>query len=177
MLPEASPQRRHEVVVLALRTSAITVVLLLAYAIAPVNTGNTVQTVVRLMGCLVVFFAVIAWQVRSIIRSDRPIERAVETLVTVLVLLLVIFAYTYVVLSHDNVESFSESIDRIDGIYFTSTVLATVGFGDIAPVSTSARIVVTVQMVTNLIVVGAVLRVIVRAAQEGRARTSRTPTT
>lgn len=170
MLPEASPQRRRAVLKLALRVLAITAVMLLVYALVPVNNVTSVETVVRLIGCLLLFFAAVAWQVRSISRSDRPIERAVETLVTVLVLLLVIFAYTYVALSSSSVDSFTEGIDRVDGIYFTSTVLATVGFGDISPVSTAARVVVTLQMVTNLVVVGAVARVIVRAARQGMAR-------
>lgn len=157
---------------LVLRVMAITVVMLVVYALVPTHDVSSVETVVRLLGCLLLFFAAVVWQVRSITRSERPVERAVETLVTVLVLLLVIFAYTYVALSTSSVESFTESIDRVDGIYFTSTVLATVGFGDISPVSTTARVVVTLQMVTNLVVLGAVARVILRAAQEGRARTA-----
>jgi voltage-gated potassium channel len=38
-------------------------------------------------------------------------------------------------------------IDRTDSLYFTVTVFATVGFGDIFPASQMARLVVTAQMI------------------------------
>jgi voltage-gated potassium channel len=51
-----------------------------------------------------------------------------------------------------------------------------VGFGDITPVSTAARMVVTGQMLLNLLVIGLVVRVVLVAAKRGVARRSATST-
>jgi hypothetical protein len=59
-------------------------------------------------------------------------------------------------------------------VYFSVTVFATVGFGDISPVSDPARIVVTVQMIADLLVLGLVLRAVLDAVSRGRARLSET---
>src|SRR5438094_848942 len=51
-------------------------------------------------------------------------------------------------------------------------VFATVGFGDISPVSDVARVLVTVQMVGDLVVIGLVLRLFLTAVDRGRRRAS-----
>ena len=50
------------------------------------------------------------------------------------------------------------------------TVFATVGFGDISAVSSVARVLVTVQMVGDLVLIGLVLRVFMTAVDRGRRR-------
>ena len=70
-------------------------------------------------------------------------------------------------MSYANPGAFTEPMDRTDAIYFTVTVFATVGFGDIAPVTTSARVVVTLQMVGDLLVLGVLLQAIVGAVKLG----------
>ena len=60
------------------------------------------------------------------------------------------------------------ALTRTDTLYFTVTVFATVGFGDISPASQAARLVVTAQMILNLIVLGLGVRLIVGAAQRAR---------
>jgi voltage-gated potassium channel len=54
---------------------------------------------------------------------------------------------------------------RIDALYFATTVFATVGFGDIAPVTDPARIATMVQMVVGLSAVGVVAKLLFRAVQ------------
>ena len=54
---------------------------------------------------------------------------------------------------------------RIDAIYFAVTVMSTVGFGDIHASSQAARIVVTFQIMFNLLFVGVAVRVFVGAAK------------
>ena len=64
-------------------------------------------------------------------------------------------------------------LTKVGALYFTMTILATVGFGDIVAVSDSARIVVMVQMVVGLTLVTALARVLMettrRAARKRRA--------
>jgi voltage-gated potassium channel len=54
-------------------------------------------------------------------------------------------------------------------------VFATVGFGDITPVSTPMRMVVTVQMLLNLVILGVVIKLIASAAQRGMRQRAQDP--
>ena len=67
---------------------------------------------------------------------------------------------------------FNEALTRTDALYFTITVFATVGFGDIAPVAQWMRVVVSLQMVADLLVLGFVLRAVVDAVGRARSRQS-----
>ena len=72
-------------------------------------------------------------------------------------------------------DAFTEPLNRTDGLYFTITVFSTVGFGDIAPVSQLARVLVTVQMIVGLITVGLIAKLVVGAVQVAVARRSAEP--
>jgi Ion channel len=66
--------------------------------------------------------------------------------------------------------NFSQPLTRTDPLYFfTVTVFSTEGFGDITAKSQAARLVVTAQMVTDLVVLGLVIKVIVSAVRQVRA--------
>lgn len=61
------------------------------------------------------------------------------------------FALAYVAVSRYFVGSFNVSeLDLIGGIYFSVTTIATVGFGDIVPVSSLARLMVVSEMFMGL---------------------------
>ena len=75
-------------------------------------------------------------------------------------------------MSQSNGESFTERLTRTDALYFAITVLSTVGFGDIAPVTQSARIAVTIQIILDLLLVGVGLRIFVGAVDTGKKRQS-----
>jgi hypothetical protein len=66
--------------------------------------------------------------------------------------------------------NFSEPMTRTDALYFTVTVFATVGFGDITAKTEVARALVTGQMVAGIVVVGIGARLIVDAVKHGRAQ-------
>ncbi|HEY5989876.1 MAG TPA: potassium channel family protein, partial [Streptosporangiaceae bacterium] len=55
---------------------------------------------------------------------------------------------------------------------FTVTVFSTVGFGDIRPESELARLVVTGQMVADLVIIGLGARIVVGAVRVGQRRRS-----
>ena len=55
-----------------------------------------------------------------------------------------------------------------DTLYFTVTVFATVGFGDISPASQAARLLVMLQMILNLLVLGVGIQVFLGAVQRSR---------
>ena len=54
-------------------------------------------------------------------------------------------------------------------------MFSTVGFGDISPKGDLARIAVSIQMLLDLVVIGAVVRVLTTAAKSGIGATSPTP--
>ena len=114
----------------------------------------------------------ITWQVRAILRAPHPALRAVEGIALSLPLFLLLFATAFVQLSGTDPGAFTEPLDRVDGLYFVVTVFATVGFGDISPVSEVARVLVTLQMVGDLVLIGLVLKVFLAAVDRVRRRTS-----
>lgn len=79
-----------------------------------------------------------------------PGMKAVEALGLLLPFYLLLFASTYFVMERAWAASFTEPLTRTDALYFSVTVFSTVGFGDIAPKSEAARIVLIVQMLGDL---------------------------
>lgn len=142
----------------AARIIAGTLVLLVLYAVLPLPLRVGVGAVLALAAGLIVLVAVIAIQVRAIGRSPQPGMRAIEAMALTLTVLVVVFAYVYVSLSAGLPSSFSEPLSRLDGVYFTVTTLATVGFGDIAARTQPARLIVTLQIVVDLALIAGLAR-------------------
>jgi hypothetical protein len=152
------------------RAIGISLLVLLGYFLLPVSADGQGVGLVILFGSLTVLVLVIVNELRRIVISEHPAIRAVEAVAIVIPLFIVVFAYAYVWMSNDNPANFTQPIDRVDGIYFTVTMLSTVGFGDITAVSQNARIVVTVQMILDLILIGVVAKLIVGASRIGVQR-------
>jgi hypothetical protein len=153
-----------------LRATLTSSVLVVLYYKLPLTGALEASTVALLLAGLVLFAGIIAWQVRAILRSDYPGLRAIEALAAAIPLFLLVFAGAYVKLADAQPSAFSEPVSRTDALYFTITVFSTVGFGDITPVTTSARVIAMVQMLGDLVVVGLVLQVMLGAVKEGRQR-------
>jgi voltage-gated potassium channel len=84
-------------------------------------------------------------------------------------LFLLLFASAYFAMARTSPASFStHSLTRTDALYFTVTAFSTVGFGDITAVSQQARLVVTAQMLLDLLVLGLGIRVFLGAVQRAR---------
>ena len=127
----------------------------------------------RLVGSLLVFAGVLALQVFAITRDPLPELRAGSSMITAVTLLVLMFAMTYATLASAHPEWFSQPLDKSSAIYFTITILGTVGFGDITAVGHTARWVVTAQIVVDLTLVVALGRVLFSAARAGRVRQER----
>ena len=70
------------------------------------------------------------------------------------------FAVLYIVTATVAPEQFAGLANRTDALYFSVTIMGTVGFGDVHAAGTAARLMVTVQMLFNLIYLGTALRVL-----------------
>ena len=115
-----------------------------------------------------------AYQLRAIIKARYPAIRAIEALAATAPLFLLLFAATYFLMAQADLDNFNvHSLTRTDALYFTVTVFATVGFGDIVATTQLARLLVTVQMILDLGVLGLGLRVFLGAVQRGRQQHQR----
>jgi voltage-gated potassium channel len=153
-----------------LRAAGSTIALLVIYYLLPLDHSARWLAITMLVIGLVALIGLVAFQVRSIIASPYPGLRALEALATSVPLFLLLFASTYVVMATLSASSFSQPMTRTNALYFTVTVFATVGFGDITAKTEAARLVVTGQMITDLIILGLGARVIVGAVTRGRQR-------
>ncbi|MFD2416066.1 potassium channel family protein [Amycolatopsis pigmentata] len=151
---------------LAVARPAITVVaLIVLYYYLPVDKKLDVWGTLFLVAGLSLVVAMIVWQVRLIALSPYPALQGVQALAIIVPLFLLVFANVYYIMEHDLPGSFTKHLTRTDALYFVVTVFSTVGFGDITAATQVARVLVTIQMVADLLVLGVVLRVIVSAVQ------------
>jgi hypothetical protein len=152
-----------------LRALGSTAVLIAAYYLAPLDQLTRISLFVCMIIGLLILAAMIAYQVSAILRATFPGVRAIEALATTVPLFLLLFSAAYFLMSQTSGANFNvHTLTRTDSLYFTVTVFATVGFGDISPASQAARIVVTTQMILNLIVLGLGVRLITGAVQRAR---------
>lgn len=163
--PERAGWYRWRAVVTVARLAVVLAVLLAVYVVAPWDGRLDLSLGAQLLAWLALLAVVVWLDVRSVLRSRRPWQKAAEGAVLSIALLLLPFASVYVLLDQTDSSSFSEPLTRIDGLYFAVTVFSTVGFGDIVPVSETARVLVTVQIVVDLLLVGVITKVLLGAAQ------------
>jgi voltage-gated potassium channel len=174
----ALSERAHggrAIVVTLVQSVAAVSLLLFTYYQAPLDRPLDRATGWLFLLSLLLFAGVLAVGLRGILRSDQPRLRAVRLLSLALPLLLVVFAATYCTIAGQQSGAFSEPLSRTDGIYFTVTVFATVGFGDITPVSELARVLVTVQMLVGLVAVGLIAKLLLGAVRVAVARRDEQP--
>ena len=167
-LPIDDPRRR------SLRSSVVTLVLFVVAAVAayfalPVNEFGVVTVLDALVLTVSAFGLLLFLYLRSlrkITKSEAPLVRAITGLVVFFVLFILLFAYVFLLLEASRPGEVPGLVTHLDGLYFTVTMTATVGFGDIAPAGQAARAVATAQMVFNLVFLGAVLRISVKLGRE-----------
>ena len=163
-------QRRRVVARTAFRILISVVVLFALYAVLPAADRTGIGTLLELLVGLVILGALLAWQVLKIMGAEHPELRAAEALATAVPVVLIVFAFTYLSLSHVQPRSFSEPLNHVRAIYFVITVISTVGFGDITPKTDAAMIVVSFQIMLDLVLLVGIVRAVFFAAQVGVRR-------
>ena len=166
-------EKRRVVIVGIARAMLITVAIMGTYVLLPLDGLSNVSALAVLFVALAAFVVLLVFQLRAISQSSVPGLRAIEALATSVPTLLVIFAGTYYVMGVTSPDWFSESMSKLDSVYFTITVFATVGFGDITATAPESRAAVTIQMVVNVLVLSVGLRVILGVVQAARQRAGR----
>ena len=136
--------QRRRVIFGLLRAVGIAAILIALYYIAPLDLLTRIPPLVAMVLGLLILAVMTAYQVWAILRAAHPAVRAIEALATTVPLFLLLFAASYFLMSHGSPSNFNvPALTRTDTLYFTVTVFATVGFGDISPASQAARLVVT----------------------------------
>ena len=168
--PELSEYERSHVLAAALRAIATASILLALYFTIPIVHREHQSIALRLAVALALFVAVLLFEIRQITVHDQPMLRATISMATLIPLFIVLFSWIYLTLSRSDPAAFGGPMSRVTALYFTVTVFSTVGFGDITPKTDVARLVTTVQMMADLVVLALVVRLILGAASRGAAR-------
>ena len=161
-------QRRRVIAFGLLRALLSATVLVTLYFVIPLDWIDTLPVPLGVAVAAGVLTGVTVWQVLAIIRSADPGVRAIEALAVIAPIYLLLFAGMYFLMERNDPGAFTGELSRMDALYFTVTIFATVGFGDISAVSEVARVLVTVQMILNLIVLGAGVRLLTMVVKYGR---------
>lgn len=154
-----------------LRSIASAIVLVALYYLLPLGRLARVPLAVILVVALLLLAAVAAGQLRLILRARYPGVRAAEALATTVALFLLLFASAYFAMDRANPANFSQHLTRTGALYFTVTAFSTVGYGDITGVSQAARLLVTAQVIMDLLVLGLGLKLFVGAVRVARQAT------
>lgn len=157
------------------RATAFIVVLSLIYVLLPLNeSAVTTSAVIVLCAIgLTVFIIIFIRRLIAITRSPHPYITGGEALVEVLAVFIVVFSIVHLAISDAAPASYTEPLDRVAAVYFAVTVLTTVGFGDIAPVTTGARVATTIQMIVDLFLIAIAARVILGVARRSKEKRDR----
>ena len=157
-------ERRH-ILLTGVRAIGTSALVLLVYFTVPISNHPRGSIALRLAVGLAFFVATLAYEVRAVMRSDRPILRAADAMALVVPVFVVVFAWTYLTMARSDPATFTQPLTRVSALYLTVTVFSTVGFGDITPVTDAARVTVMAQMVSDLIFIAVVVRLILEAAR------------
>jgi voltage-gated potassium channel len=163
-------ERRRELARTAAMVVATWVALFGLYYLLPFDHRTQTSGVVRLLAAGIAFVAVFAWQFWQITHADLPEVRAVQALAVVIPIFLVIFATLYLSVSGNATDHFSRPLNHTSALYFAITIFSTVGFGDITPRSGGAQLLVSAQMLLDLVILGSVARLLIFAAKSGLNR-------
>jgi hypothetical protein len=130
--------------------------ILVTYFVVPVNADDAPLGVA--LGILL-SVASLGAVVMLVAREARRDERRLTGLdfVISLEVALFVFAFMYYLIVVNEPGQFDGMVTRLDAIYFSMTTASTVGYGDIHAVGQFARTMVIIQMVFNLVFIGALV--------------------
>ncbi len=143
------------------RSAAVAVLMVLAYAAAP--TPQTVHAAAVTFVIFLAAFAGLAAYLVVLLRWRRgsgsyDIGTIIESMALVVLATVLVFALIYLRLAQTPGQ-FESLSTHADALYFTMATVTTVGYGDVHAVGQAARIVVTAQLVLDVLLVGGLVRI------------------
>jgi voltage-gated potassium channel len=161
-MSEVRPTPSQDIARLLGHTTIVLILMTALYFVLPLRFRLEGGVLARL-AISVVALAALGLLLRLHLRRARPLSppySRIEWLLAALYSLVLAFALTYFAIATFAPGQFVGLSDRTDALYFSVTVMATVGFGDIHAQGTLAKLVVTVHMIVNLIYIGTALRLL-----------------
>lgn len=143
--------------------------LIVAYYVLPLRPDP--HWVIRSALTALLVFALAGATVRELRREDDPVSR----LVVLLVMVVVGSSSAAYVLATSVPGQFEGIETRTDALYFTVVTMATIGYGDIAPIGQAARILVLLSIVFNLIFVAALASALATRVRSRMVRAAQRP--
>ncbi len=140
------------------------IVFTLAFAVLPLRAEFGIGQIL-MIGLLVAVVPVAVRFARRVNRSNTPLADAAGALSMIVSALVIGFSgvyYTMAVHSHHEIAGLHT---KVDALYFTTTVISTVGFGDIHADGQAARVVVTINILFNLVALGTSIKLVSWAAR------------
>jgi len=152
------------------RASLTALGMLVVYYAVPVRTDISTDRLVlsSLLTCLGV--AILGWAI--VVQLRRHVNHREENIPTLLMLLglvAVVFALGYYVLAEHSQDQLTGVSTRTDALYFTVATLTTVGYGDVHATGQIARSLVTLQLLFDVVFVGALVSTVVRTLRSRAA--------
>ena len=136
-----------------LRLAGILVLILVVYFVAPVDTSTHWANIARGFFSLLVFVGLAVGMVYQLRMHIDDTSRRVDGLIVGIVLVVVVFSHAFYVMEKQDPSAFVGLVTRLDSLYFATTTLVTVGTGDVHAAGQTARALVLVQMVFNVVFV------------------------
>ena len=160
-------QPRAGVAAAVMHMLAIVGVAIVAYSLLPMRGRWAWLGAVGAIAAQLLLVPFTVRRARYLTTSSQPFLDAAVAVTTIVTVLIFGFAGVFMVLSRDpgQVDGLET---KIDSVYFTVTTLSTVGTGDIHAEGQMARVVATLQMLINLILLGVAVRLLSVVAQKRR---------
>lgn len=173
--PEARfPELRRPVLKVLWHTTLTGFLLTVAYYVLPRHEpwrdGATVGYFILGLCAFAGLLVLLRGELRLVKTRLPPVLARVQLLLTLLYALILVFAMIYSIVAHNAPHQFEGIHTRTDALYFTVTTIATVGYGDIHAVQTLAKVLVTLQMLFDLVYLGTAFRFL--SEKEGPAAQS-----
>lgn len=168
----AYPGLHHGVRILA-GTALIILVMTPTGELARYNVQGALIGALALLAVLLGLFIVfLRWRLTKLDEARYPGWAALELYTLAVVMFLAIFSKLYLMVSLTNPQAFTEQLNHFTAYYFALTVLATVGFGDITPITVLARSLTMVQMALDLTFLALLVRLVSTHRQRAHAAKS-----
>jgi voltage-gated potassium channel len=153
---------------LGAQAAAVVLGLTVDYYLLPDRRAVSIPVFLTLFGGgLVLTAGLVTWSVRRYRRCwGAPLVRVV-TLAASLYLAVLLFAASYLLLERNRPGEFVGLHTHTDALYFTLSVVSTVGFGDVHAAGQLARALVSLQMVFNLGYLGVALSLVRSVGRPG----------
>lgn len=139
--------------------------LVLVFAVLPLDGEHRRIGIVTGTVLVLAFVPVLVIRSRSILVSTRPVAEATAAAVVTFAFFTIVSAMVYYAVASADDGAFSGLVTKIDALYFTIVVATTVGFGDITPLSQTARLLTTMQLLGTLAFLGGAIRIFGWAAR------------